>query len=131
MPVFQISLHKKDRAILECIQKYFNGAGSIYMEESRNSVKYRVASFKELTLIIEHFNKYPLITQKLADYLLFKNAVELINRKEHLTLEGLNQIVSIRATMNNGLTGILIKSFPNVTPMARPCLPNRETPDPY
>lgn len=76
-PVFQITLHKKDRAILEDIQNYFHGIGSIFLaeqEEKRNSVKYRVASFKELGIIIEHFDKYPLITQKQADYLLFKQA---------------------------------------------------------
>jgi len=48
------------------------------------SLKYQVSSAKDLAIIIEHFDKYPLITQKLADYKLFKQAVELIKRKEHL-----------------------------------------------
>ena len=62
--------------------------------------QYRVAPFKELQAIINHFYKYPLITQKRADYELFKVAISLIDRKEHLTLEGLYKLVSIRAAMN-------------------------------
>lgn len=129
-PVFQISLHKKDRVILEAIQNYFNGIGSIFIEEKRNSVKYRVASFKDISLIMEHLDKYPLITQKLADYLLFKQAMGLINCKAHLTLEGLKQIVNIRAAMNNGLTDVLKKEFPDLTPIARPLIQNQKIIDP-
>ena len=110
-PVFQISLHLKDKAVLELIQNYFNGIGSIFIEEKRNLVNFKVVSFKDLPIIIEHFDKYPLITQKQADYLLFKQAMELINRKKHLTMEGLNQIVNIRAAMNLGLTDKLKKKF--------------------
>jgi hypothetical protein len=38
--------------------------------------------------IIDFFDKYPLITQKLADYLLFKQVFEMIKNKEHLTIKG-------------------------------------------
>jgi hypothetical protein len=36
-----------------------------------------VSSIKELEVIINHFDKYPLLTQKQADYLLFKSAFAL------------------------------------------------------
>ena len=36
-----------------------------------DSKQYRVSSLSNLQVIIEHFDKYPLITQKQADYLLF------------------------------------------------------------
>lgn len=124
-PVFQITLHTRDRAILEDIKIHFQGVGSIFCEEKRNSVKYRVASFKELGIIIEHLDKYPLITQKQADFLLFKRAWILINNKVHLTLEGLNQIVNIRAAMNKGLTDTLIREFPDYIPMIRPLIQDR------
>ena len=39
-------------------------------------------------VIIPHFDKYPLVTQKLADYILFKEIVSLMKNKEHLTLDG-------------------------------------------
>jgi hypothetical protein len=59
-----------------------------------------VQSIKDIAVIVEHFDKYPLITQKQGDYLLFKMAVNLILNKEHLTIEGLRKIVAIRASMN-------------------------------
>jgi hypothetical protein len=46
--------------------------------------------------------------------------VDLINKKEHLTTEGLLKIISIRASMNRGLTEVLNKAFPEITPVARP-----------
>ena len=41
----------------------------------------------------------PLITQKRADFLLFKLVVELMNKSEHLTPEGLRKIL-IRLRIN-------------------------------
>jgi hypothetical protein len=74
----------------------------------------------ELDQIIDHFEKYPLITQKCADYELFKQAVEKIKRKEHLTEEGLKKIVAIKASMNNGLSSELKLAFPSIIPVPRP-----------
>ena len=46
----------------------------------------------------------PLITQKRSDFLLFKKAINLIKGGPHLTSEGLTKIVSIKASMNKGLS---------------------------
>lgn len=64
-------------------------------------------SLKDLLIIENHLEKYPLLTQKQADFILFKYIVELIRHKEHLTLEGLNEIVSYKAAMNLGLPNSL------------------------
>jgi len=88
-PCFQIDIHKKDIAILEQIKNYF-GVGEIYNHRSQ-SVQYRVPSVKGIMSIINHFDKYPLITQKQSNYLLFKNVINLIVNKEHLTIEGLKK----------------------------------------
>jgi hypothetical protein len=62
---------------------------------------YNVTSLQDLTnVIIPHFDKYPLITQKLADFILFKKVIDLMNRKEHLTLEGIEKILAIKASIN-------------------------------
>jgi hypothetical protein len=55
--------------------------------------------------------------------------VDSINKSEHLTYEGLNKIVAIRASMNLGLTTTLTKSFPNVSPVLRPLIQNQEIQD--
>lgn len=62
--------------------------------------------------------------------MLFKQVVDLINKKEHLTSEGLNKIVSIKASMNNGLSKSLREYFPEVTPVVRPLVEDQEIKDP-
>jgi hypothetical protein len=93
-------------------------------------IQYRVSSVKDLQVVIDHFDKYPLITQKLADYLLFKRAFELVKRKEHLTTKGLKQIVAIKASMNNGLSEKLKAAFPNTIPAPRPLIMNQKIQEP-
>jgi hypothetical protein len=132
---FQIGLHEKDRALLEEIQNYFDGVGSIYKQSNRDVVIYSVSSITDLEVIITHFDKYPLITQKWSDYQLFRQAFKLIKRKEHLTMEGLNKIVGIKGAVNgNGISKKLKIAFPNIIPVARPLgakLPNQTIPDPH
>jgi len=69
-PCFLINLHKKDKALLEAIKVFF-GVGKFDKDDSK-SIGFVVSSIKELEVIIKHFDKYPLLTQKQADYLLFK-----------------------------------------------------------
>ena len=51
--------------------------------------------------------------KKRSDYQLFKDAVELMSQKKHLTPEGLQQIVNLKAVLNRGLSGELKLAFPN------------------
>lgn len=117
-PRFSISLHKKDRFVLEAIKNYF-GVGEIYTQGT-DSIQYRVFSIKDLQLVIDHFDKYPLISQKFGDYSLFKQAYILLINKEHLTPEGLLKIIAIRASINNGLSEALKEAFPDVIPVMKP-----------
>jgi sRNA-binding regulator protein Hfq len=73
--------------------------GKIY-KHGVDSIQYRVSSLKNLQIITDHFDSYPLITQKSADYLLFKQAIAIIKNKEHLSIEGLLKLVGIKATLN-------------------------------
>ena len=70
-------------------------------------------SIKDLKIIIDHFEKYPLITHKQIDYKLFKQELELIENKEHFTLDGFQKIVNMRASMNKGLPNSLKDFFSN------------------
>jgi hypothetical protein len=71
------------------------------------------------------------LTKKRADFELFIQVVEIMKRKEHLTVEGLNQIVGIRASMNNGLTENLKRAFPNITECERPKFEELKSLDPF
>jgi hypothetical protein len=64
-----------------------------------------------MQIIIAHFDKFPLLTQKVKDYKLFKKAYNIIIIKEHLTKEGLDKLIAIKYLMNNGLSPNLIKEF--------------------
>ena len=43
-----------------------------------------------------------------------------MKRREHLTTEGLQKIVSIKAVLNKGLSDDLKAAFPNIVPAIRP-----------
>jgi len=63
-----------------------------------------------------HFDNYPLLTQKTTDFNLFKQIIKLINDKEYLTLEGLQ--VLIKSYLNLGLSEEFKKKkkkFPNIS----------------
>jgi hypothetical protein len=77
--IFSISLHEKDKDLLSQIQNFF-GFGGIH-KHGKDSLKYRVSSLNDLQIVINHFDKYPLLTQKLKDYKLFKLAFSLFNNK--------------------------------------------------
>ena len=46
-----------------------------------NAVQLRVGSLKEIKVIIEQFEKFPLITKKRGDFQLFKRVFKLIQKK--------------------------------------------------
>jgi hypothetical protein len=63
--------------------------------------RFVVASLDDiLNIIIPHFDKYPLLTQKRADYILFKEVALIIKEGQHLTQKGLQEIVNKRASIN-------------------------------
>jgi len=126
---FQIGLHLRDENILKLIQSKL-GVGKIY-KSRLDSVELQVSSFKDMSTIIDFFDKYPLITQKWGDYLLFKKAYELILNKEHLTIEGLKKLVATKALINRGLPDQLKQAFPNLESFdIERCEVNKEITDP-
>jgi hypothetical protein len=116
-------LHEKDKALLEDIQKYFS-TGNIFIHPTQKIINYRVL-FKDLEKIIKHFDQYPLITQKLADFELFKLAYKLVLNKEPLKLEGLKKVVALKAVMNKGLSDQLRAAFLDLIFIPRPLVENK------
>ena len=123
--IFQIGLHIKDLPLLEQIKLYF-GVGEISKLGSE-SMQYRVSAARDLKVILNHFDEFPLLTYKQSDYLLFKQVVELMGQGKHLILEGLNQIVSIKASLNSEqLSDKLKLSFPGLLPALKPEIKDRK-----
>lgn len=95
------------------------GVGKIH-KHGQESIQYRVESIKELQVIIDHLDRYPLMSAKVADYTLFKKAFLAIKAGEHLKKDGLLAIVGIKAHLNLGLNPSLIKAFPNIVKVDKP-----------
>jgi hypothetical protein len=107
---------------LEGLQSFL-GVGTI--SSSGSIVQFQIRSVKDIVnVLIPHLNKYPLQTQKQADFELelFKMAIGLLNLKLNKTVEGLQKFVNIRAAMNLGLSPGLKTAFPNTVPVVRPCV---------
>ena len=137
------------------IQEFFT-CGNIVSKNNRSEASFRVNSLHDLINFIiprgaarplaclslaasrclqpglppAHFIKYPLLSQKGADFYLFKQMIELINTKVHLTEIGLLQIINIRASMNLGLSNSQKVEFTNYKPVSRPIINNIEISNP-
>ena len=128
-PIFIIKLHIKDLALLELIKNTLT-VGKI-RKNGVNSAQYVVETIKELQIIVDHFNKYPLITKKASDFLIFKQCFEIIKQREHLTEKGLLKLIGLKSSLNWGLSDSLKEAFPNVTLVNRPDYKFYSIPDPY
>ncbi len=86
--IFTILLRRDDREILDMIQSYF-GVGKVYLvkksEGDRKDTKpkscYYVGRIVDLySVIVPHFDQYPLFAKKRRDFLIWRQAVELLYR---------------------------------------------------
>lgn len=118
VPIFTIGLDHKDLDLLVQLKSFFK-IGQIYSSK-RGIVYYTVGSMKDIIkYILPHFDKYPLATLKLKDYLLFKEIVLLMEKGEHKSLPGLFKIFSLKASLNKGLPEIVKSEYPDIIPATK------------
>jgi hypothetical protein len=118
IPSFAIHIHNKDISLLNQIQKFL-GVGNV-RKNSNTTALFRVDNFKEIQVIINHFDRFPLLSVKASDYILFKECYNLIMQKQHLTPKGFEKILSLKYNLNKGLPDNLKKAYPNIVPVNRP-----------
>ena len=112
-PNFVIHLHSKDTDLLYSMQNFF-GVGRVFIDK-KTSASYAVGKLDDIVkVIIPHFDKYPLQSGKIIDYRLWVECVNLIAKKEHLNLEGLTKIISIKSILNKGLSEDLKTIFKDI-----------------
>lgn len=129
-PSFSIHIHKKDILLLEGIKNTL-GVGKV-RKNSETTALFRVDNIKELQVIIDHFKKYPLISAKYSDFLLFEQCYNLIKQKQHdKTKAGFEQILSFKYNLNEGLSEALKKGYPHIKPVDRPEFQFKCIPDPF
>lgn len=121
IPSFAIELKDKDLDLLYKIQGFFQGVGKVYKIENKGHAVYAVTKISDLNnIIIPHFIKYPLLTIKRINFLLFKEIIDLMYKKSHLTLGGAQSVINIRASMNKGATRNFLENFPYTVPVGLP-----------
>ena len=85
---FAIQLRADDKPILELIRSYW-GYGALYRSKSnprpgsdtKPRWSYRVSCVERLySVVVPHFERYPLFAKKKTDYLIWKEGVEMIHR---------------------------------------------------
>lgn len=99
---FKITQKSHSEGMLYDIQKYF-GCGSVVLDNrNTDTKKYHVTSLTSiLNIIIPHFDNFPCISSKNLNFLDWKEIALIMERKEHLSKEGINKIIFLVNRMNN------------------------------
>ena len=127
---FGIGLNIREKALIQHLPTYFDLGGfkldikNIYFDA--NSARFEVVKFSDITDKIiprallgprfvrkrpnpclgshsygeTFFEKHSILGKKKLDFLDFQQAAKIIQRKDHLTSEGLQQILDLKARMN-------------------------------
>lgn len=131
-PCFQIQLHSKDVNLLILLKFYFNEVGNIYYSKNKKLCIYQVRGLTNINnVILPHFIKYPLLTRKYHDFIMFKSIITLVKNKEHLNEKGFMQILELKDSLNKGLKPKIKKIFSNITLVKRHVanIPEKLNPD--
>jgi hypothetical protein len=100
--------------ILSQVRSYFDrfplysskylACGKVYKAGGeRESAEFRINKFADFSnSILPLFSKYPIQGNKSLDFADFCKVAELMQKKAHLTADGLAQILLIKDEMNNG-----------------------------
>jgi hypothetical protein len=105
-PRFYIKLIEEDRDILYSLKQFFD-CGSVYFQKDtrlqhKNCYRYEVYNRDDLIRkIIPFFQKYPLrLSSKRDDFETFCVLMQMIQKKEHLTQQGLRKMFAIKQAMH-------------------------------
>jgi hypothetical protein len=113
VPKFYISLHKRDMELLKSIQNELGGIDSVSIRD-KNAVQFQLWSNNDILKIIPFLKKYPIHGIKAQDFEDFCKLAELVKTGKHLTLEGLNEILNIKNSMNKGRKTDIIKDIEEI-----------------
>jgi len=99
-PSFSIGQNKRSLKLLQEIKQFF-GCGSIRFSSRDNCYKYESRDIGELMRkIIPHFEIFPLQSDKVKDFYIFRDICKDIFVAKHLNKEHLKQIIHLAYQMN-------------------------------
>ena len=105
-PKFYLKLIERDKDILYALQDFF-GCGSVYFQKDtrpnhQHCYRFEVFRWEDLqTKIIPFFRKYPpKFVSKRNDFDVFCLMMQLLQKKAHLTEDGLRQLFQLKQRMH-------------------------------
>ena len=93
---------QKDPTTLKLMREYF---GTGRLEQRKDGVwNYSINDFKSLKgIVIPFFERYPFLSElKKENFSIFKKIVKIIGEDGHFTKDGLEQVINLRETINEG-----------------------------
>lgn len=98
LPEFVIVQHERDIQILYALKRFF-GCGTV---RKNNGDRWclRIRKLSCLEKLCDFFIKHPLKTRKSVDFVKFRRIIQKMKNGEHLSPEGLLEIVNIAMEMN-------------------------------
>lgn len=106
LPEFVIVQDKQDIQTLYALKRFFRCG---VVRNQKDCFVYRVRDPKGLRKVCDFFLRHPLKTRKQVDFLRFNRIVTMIERGDHLRLEGLLEIIQVAARMKTSHRQPLIK----------------------
>ncbi len=98
LPEFRIVQHERDESVLRNLQQFFQAGKVVVNHATRKEL--RIRKLNELKQVVSFFDQHPLQTKKRRNFEIFKEILEIMNRKQHLTTEGLTRIANLCWQMN-------------------------------
>ncbi len=99
LPEFTVVQHERDVQLLYALKNFF-GCG-VVRQNHGDRMAYRVRSLEHLLKrIVPFFEKHPLKSKKRVDFIRFRRILLMMERNEHLTMEGIEKIRRIASQMN-------------------------------
>ena len=109
---FHLKLQEKDKELLEKICNTLNCGNVYFQKEQRKNhtqcYRYTVSAWRDIELIlIPFFKKHKLQTaSKSKSFAVFCQIASLVSQDEHLTVEGIEKIRTLKQSMNKQTIGL-------------------------
>jgi hypothetical protein len=99
---YNLTQHIIDEELMKSLINFW-GCGMVYKRSKEDKVDFQISKFGDLTdKVIPLFQRISLQGVKSKDFSDFCKAADIMKVKGHLTQEGLDQILRIKAGMNTG-----------------------------
>lgn len=92
-------LDQKTRFILDQVKEEFGG--SIGHRKNQDTYYYGSVSFGSAKKFIKYFDQFHLLSSKYVNYLKWRKVYSIIQKKEHLTKNGIEKIIKKKSNMNS------------------------------